>query len=108
MYNDLQEEKRALKDMDDEEMQRVQAEKSQLKQMFRADDDDADNFFPLFIKASQQGALETLMTETDKIIQKHYQIQILDTGVGHISEADVTQAATANSTILGFDVACSQ
>ena len=45
----------------------MQAEKAELKALFR-DDDDAVKYYPLIIKANQAGSLETLLTETVKII----------------------------------------
>ena len=39
-----------------------------MKQLFRDDEDENNLFVPLIIKASQAGALETLLTEATKII----------------------------------------
>lgn len=66
----------------------MQAEKAKLKAMFREDVGD-DQFFPIIIKSNQAGTLETLLTETQKIIGSHYQIQVIDSGVGPITEADI-------------------
>ncbi len=48
-----------------------------------------------------------MLTETQKIIGTAYQIQIISTGVGPITEADLAQAASTNARIIGFDVTCS-
>jgi len=53
------------------------------------------------------GTLETIMTETQKIIGSYYQIQIIDSSVGPITEADLANAASTNAKIIGFDVPCS-
>ena len=48
------------------------------------------------------------MTEATKIIGQHYQVSILDSEVGPISEADISQAVSTGAIIIGFDVPCSQ
>ena len=60
-----------------------------MKAMFR-EDDDGVKYYPLIIKANQSGSLETLLTETVKIIGQSYQVSILESGVGPITEADIT------------------
>ena len=107
IYNDLEEEKKRMEEMDEDELLAAQAEKAQLKAMFREDDNES-NYFPIIIKANQAGSLETLLTETTKIIGQHYQVSILESGVGPISEADINQATSTGATIIGFDVPCSQ
>lgn len=76
--------------------------------MFRTDSNDAGNYFPIIIKAKESGVLETLLTETNKIIRGLYQINIISSGVGPITEADLNNAAATGATIIGFDVACPQ
>ena len=56
-----------MEEMDEEEQLRIQAEKAELKALFRDDDDEA-KYYPLIIKANQAGSLETLLAETVKII----------------------------------------
>jgi len=75
--------------------------------MFRGDEDDL-TYYPIIIKANQAGSLETLLTETQKIIGQQYQVSILESGVGPISEADISQAVSTGAVIIGFDVPCSQ
>ena len=75
--------------------------------MFR-EDDDGSNYYPIIIKANQAGSLETLLAETTKIIGQHYQVSVLESGVGPTSEADISQASSTGAIIIGFDVPCSQ
>jgi len=89
MMETQNQEKQDLEEMDDEERQQAIAEKAQLKAMFR-DDEDGIKYYPLIIKANQSGSLETLLTETVKIIGQSYQVSILESGVGPITEADIT------------------
>ena len=59
--------------MDEEELHEAQLKKSKLKAMFRQDDHD-DLYCPLIIKSNMGGTLETIMTETEKIIAGNYQV----------------------------------
>ena len=77
-----------------------------MKAMFREDVGE-DQYFPIIVKSNQAGTLETLMTETQKIIGGHYQIQVIESGVGPITEADIQNAASTSARIIGFDVPCS-
>lgn len=72
-----------------------------IKSMFR---DDNAGYWPIMIKASQAGALETLLAEAEKIIGHHYKIQIVNTGVGPLTEKDLNEASHIGATIFGFDV----
>ncbi len=64
-------------------------EKMKLKEVFR--DEDIDHF-PLIIKASTAGTLETLLQETEKLIKGIYRLHIIDSSVGPITEGDLTNA----------------
>jgi len=46
----------------------------------------------VIIKASQAGVLETILAQSEKIIKGQYQVQIAETGVGSITEADIANA----------------
>ena len=107
IYHDLEQKRKDEDEMDEEELQQAQAEKAKLKALFREDDDGVQNY-PLIIKANQAGSLETLLTETAKIIGQHFQVSILESGVGPISEADISQAVSTGAIIIGFDVPCTQ
>ena len=48
------------------------------------------------------------MTETTNIVGQHFQVSIIETGVGPITEADISLASSTGATILGFDCNCSQ
>lgn len=107
VHENLEKERHELEQMDEDEFLQAQAEKAKLKALFRQDDDDFKSY-PLIIKANQAGSLETLLMESSKIIGQHYQVSILDSGVGPISEADISQATSTGAIIIGFDVPCSQ
>lgn len=74
--------------------------------MFRSDSNEINKYWPIMIKAKESGVLETLLTETEKLITGHYQINIIQTGVGPITEADLNCARDTGAVIFGFDIAC--
>lgn len=106
MFQDIQSDKKVLEQLDEDEAIELQAQKSKLKQMFRDDDDDSQLYVPLIIKACQSGALETLESEARRLIGQHFQISILSSEVGPISDSDLSLAQSTGALILGFDVAC--
>lgn len=68
MIQDIKAEKEHMEQLNEEEQMEANAKKAQMKQLFRDDEDENNLFVPLIIKASQAGALETLLTEAAKII----------------------------------------
>lgn len=61
-----------------------------LKEVYR--DEDVQHF-PIIIKASQAGVLETLLKETEKVLgPNNYRINIIDYSVGPVTEGDMTNA----------------
>lgn len=82
-------------------MMEQQREKAKIQEMFR---DDSTGYQPIIIKASQAGALETLMQEADQIIGDQFKIQIVSTGVGPLTEKDLNEASQIGAIIFGFDI----
>ena len=60
-----------------------------MKEVFRDED---IRHFPLIIKASTAGTLETLLQEADKFIKGVYRINVIDYSVGPITEGDLNNA----------------
>lgn len=58
----------------------------------------------VIIKADAQGSLEALRESIGKIEREGGKIQIIHTGVGGVSENDVTLAEVTESVIVGFNV----
>ena len=104
MVHDLHEKKKREAEMDEEEKSEYDANQALVKQFFRNDSEEIQQFFPIIIKAKESGVLETLLTEANKIIKGIYQISIVQTGVGSITEADINCAAATGATIFGFDI----
>ena len=61
-----------------------------LKEVYRGEDIE---HFPIIIKASTVGTLETLLKETEKHIKGTYRINVIDYAVGPITEGDLNNAA---------------
>ncbi len=60
---------------------------------------------PVIIKADVQGSLEAIKGSLEKLKNEEVKINIIHSGVGAISESDITLAsASENSVILGFNV----
>jgi translation initiation factor IF-2 len=60
--------------------------------------------FPLVIKGDVQGSVEAIAQALESLGTDEVRAQILHSGVGGITESDVTLAATSNAAIIGFNV----
>jgi translation initiation factor IF-2 len=60
--------------------------------------------FPLIIKGDVQGSVEAINTSLNKLSTDEVSAQILMSGVGAITESDVTLASASNAIIIGFNV----
>lgn len=103
IIGDIQQEKALMENMDEDELKKYKEDKLKLKEVFR--DEDVKHF-PIIIKASTAGCLETLLQETEKLIKGIYRINVIDYSVGPITEGDLSNASQTGALILGFDVAC--
>lgn len=103
IVSDLQSEKQKLNEMSEQEKLKYQEEKLKLKEVFRDED---VRHFPIILKASTAGTLETLMQEVEKVIKGIYRINVIDYSVGPITEGDLSNASSTGGVIFGFDVSC--
>jgi translation initiation factor IF-2 len=60
--------------------------------------------FPLVIKADVQGSAEAIAAAVNRISTEDIRARILHSGVGGITESDVTLAAATGAPIIGFNV----
>jgi translation initiation factor IF-2 len=60
--------------------------------------------FPLIIKGDVQGSVEAIVSSLNKLSTDEVSAQILMSGVGAITESDVTLASASNAIIIGFNV----
>jgi translation initiation factor IF-2 len=60
--------------------------------------------FPLLVKADVQGSTEAIVNALNKISTDEIRVRVLHSGVGAITESDVTLAASTGAPIIGFNV----
>jgi translation initiation factor IF-2 len=60
--------------------------------------------FPLVVKADVQGTTEAIVNALHKISNEEIKVKILHSGVGAITESDVTLAQASGAPIVGFNV----
>ncbi len=60
--------------------------------------------FPLIVKADVQGSTEAIVNALNKISTDEIRVRVLHSGVGAITESDVTLAASTGAPIIGFNV----
>jgi len=60
--------------------------------------------FPLVVKADVQGSVEAINTALHNLSNDEIKVRILQSGVGAITESDVTLAAASGAPIIGFNV----
>ena len=60
--------------------------------------------FPLVVKADTQGSVEAIVGAIDRISTADIRARVLHSGVGGITESDVTLAQASGAPIIGFNV----
>ncbi|MGC1271397.1 MAG: translation initiation factor IF-2 [Croceibacterium sp.] len=60
--------------------------------------------FPLVVKGDVQGSVEAICTALHNLSNDEIKVRILNSGVGAITESDVTLAAASKAPIIGFNV----
>lgn len=60
--------------------------------------------YPVVVKADTQGSVEAIVGSLNKISTDLIQVRILHSGVGGITESDVSLAAASRAPIIGFNV----
>ncbi|WP_127145026.1 translation initiation factor IF-2 [Pelagibacterium montanilacus] len=75
-----------------------------LEQMMKQLKDSDIAKFPLVIKGDVQGSVEAIVTALNKLSTEEVSAQILYSGVGGITESDVTLATASKAVIIGFNV----
>ncbi len=59
---------------------------------------------PLVIKGDVQGSVEAIVSALNKLSTDEIKVRVLHSGVGAITESDVTLAASTGAPIIGFNV----
>ena len=60
--------------------------------------------FPMVVKADVQGSVEAIVNAVNKISTDEIRVRVLHSGVGAITESDVTLASATGAPIIGFNV----
>ena len=60
--------------------------------------------FPLVIKGDVQGSIEAIIGALDKLSTDEVAARVIFSGVGGITESDVTLAEASNAVVIGFNV----
>jgi translation initiation factor IF-2 len=75
-----------------------------LESMFSALKEKQVQEYPLVIKGDVQGTVEAIIGSLNKIPNEDIRVRILHSGVGGITESDVTLARASGAPIIGFNV----
>ncbi|MFD0945496.1 translation initiation factor IF-2 [Sphingomonas canadensis] len=75
-----------------------------LESMFSALKEKQAMEYPLVVKADTQGTVEAIVGSLNKISTDDIKVRILHSGVGGITESDVTLAGASGAPIIGFNV----
>jgi translation initiation factor IF-2 len=60
--------------------------------------------YPLVVKADVQGSVEAIVNAVNRISNEDIKVRVLHSGVGGITESDVTLAGASGAPIIGFNV----
>jgi len=60
--------------------------------------------YPIVIKGDVQGSVEAIVTSLNRISTEEIKVRVLHSGVGAITESDVTLAAASGAPLVGFNV----
>ncbi|MEP6011675.1 MAG: translation initiation factor IF-2, partial [Parasphingorhabdus sp.] len=86
-----------------QKLKRTTQAPTSLENMFSAAADSAVEF-PVLVKADVQGSTEAIVQALNKISNDDIKVRILHSGVGAITESDVTLAGASKAPIIGFNV----
>jgi len=74
-----------------------------LENLFASKSDRAVEY-PLVVKGDVQGSVEAIVGALNRISNDDIKVRVLHSGVGGITESDVTLAGASNAPIIGFNV----
>ena len=75
-----------------------------LESMFSALKEKQAKEYPLVVKGDAQGSVEAIISSLAKVGNDDIKVRILHSGVGGITESDVTLAKASGAPIIGFNV----
>ena len=86
------------------EMDLAKSSKVSLEQLFAKMQEGVVEELAVIIKADVQGSVEAVRDALEKLSTDSCRLNVIHTGVGGISESDVTLATASNAIVLGFNV----
>lgn len=91
---------------DEERKQRLMPQDAaqRLEQFMAVEDDSKPGNIDLIIKADVRGSIEALTGVLQKLPTAKVSNRIISSGIGGITESDISLAATTNAVVLGFNV----
>ena len=86
-------------------LKRTTSAPTSLDDMFSALEDKQNVIeYPVVIRADVQGSVEAIVNALTKLSNDEIKVRVLHSGVGAITESDITLAAASNAPIIGFNV----
>jgi len=70
----------------------------------QAKENESMSVLPIVVKADVQGSAEAIVQAMEKVGNEDVRVQVLHSGVGAITESDVTLAEASGAPIIGFNV----
>ena len=70
----------------------------------KAKEDEKLSFLPIIVKSDVRGSGEAIVQAMGKIKSEEVEVRVVHSGVGAITESDITLALSSNSIIIGFNV----
>ncbi|MEO1328092.1 MAG: translation initiation factor IF-2 [Pseudomonadota bacterium] len=87
------------------EAQAAKGARATLDQLLaQAKQDEDVKELPILIKGDVQGSVEAITQALEKVGNDEVRVRVLHSGVGAITESDVTLASASNAPIIGFNV----
>ncbi|MBZ8133579.1 translation initiation factor IF-2 [Afifella sp. IM 167] len=83
---------------------RQTGQRGSLEQMMNQLQVEGTRTVPLVIKGDVQGSVEAIVGALDKISTEEVRADIVHSGVGGITESDITLAAASDAIVIGFNV----
>lgn len=83
---------------------RTTAAPASLETMFSAMKENKAMEFPVVVKADVHGSTEAIVVALNKLSTDEIRVRVLHSGVGAITESDVTLARASKAVIIGFNV----
>ena len=72
--------------------------------MAKAKEDRGVSELPILVKADVQGSAEAIMQAMEKVGNEEVRVRVLHSGVGAITESDITLAEASKAPVIGFNV----